>query len=198
MTKEEFALIKEQMIKDLKLKEIPDERFVGYYFDEDNVELYSLRKNKIKKLKVTQSFGGYLFYCLTPADYKGRQETVYTHWISHSVNKGVSIGSWTKDENGKRVTLHHRDGNVYNNHYSNITPTLNQHDKELRRKMSEQAKGRSPKKMSDEDVIKHRKKQKESGIAVTTYAREISKHYGMDEISVYNILSGRSRKNIAI
>lgn len=198
MTKEEFALIKEQMIKNLGLKQIPDENYQEYYFDEDNVELYSFKRNKLVKMKVGQSFGEYLFYCLTPANYQGRQETVYVHWISHSVHMGVPIGDWKKDENGKRVTLHHRDGDIYNNHYSNITPTLTQHDKEWRRKMSEQAKGRHPKKMSDEDVIKHRKEQKESGIAVTTYARKICKEYNMDEHSVYNILSGRARKNIAI
>lgn len=199
MTKEEFEQIKEKVINELGLVQIPDERYGDYYFDEEAVELYSMKRKQVRKLKVAYAFGDYLFYNLTPKGSKnGEQDTVYLHWISYSVHKGVPIGSWREGEDGKKVTLHHRDGDIFNNHYSNITPTLSQHDKEWRKRMSEQAKGRIKKKMSDEDVIKHRQLQKENGIAATTYAKMICKEYGMDEHTVYNILKGRSRKKIAV
>jgi len=199
MTKEEFEVVKERVINELGLKQIPDERYADYYFDEEAVELYSMKRKQILKLKIGHSFGDYLFYNLTPKGSKnGDQDTVYLHWISHSVHTGVPIGAWREGEKGKKVTIHHRDGDIFNNHYSNITPTLNQHDLAMRKRMSEARKGRTPIKISDEDVIYHRERQKELGIAVTTYARMICDDYKMDAISVYKILAGKSRTNIAI
>ncbi len=189
---EEFEQLKLKMIQTFSLKEIHKHK--DYYADLENQDIYSFKHRKIVKLKACRAFGGYLVINLTHDD-TGKQKNYYLHHVMYAVANDIEIGSWRAQD--KRITLNHEDTDIYNNHYQNLIPVDSQHNKEWKKKMSEQAKGRAPKKLSDEDVNRLRDQFINSRLPITTFATKYAKENGIGEVTLYNILRRKTRTNVS-
>lgn len=191
---EEFEQLKLKMIQTFGLKEIRKHK--DYYVDLENQDVYSFKyKNRrIVKLKPCRAFGGYLVINLTP-DGTGKQKNYYLHHVIYAAANNIEIGSWRKDD--KRITLNHEDTDIYNNHHTNLIVTDVQHNEEWKKKKSEEAKGRNPKKLSDEDVNRLRDQFINSRLPITTFATKYAKENGIGEVTLYNILRRKTRTNVS-
>ncbi|WP_182103212.1 helix-turn-helix domain-containing protein [Niallia taxi] len=189
---EEFEQLKLKMIQTFGLKEIINHK--DYYADLENQDVYSFKFRKVVKLKPCRAFGGYLVINLTPDD-TGKQKNYYLHHVIFAAFNNCAIGAWRVED--KRITLNHEDTDIYNNHYLNLIPVDSQHNEEWKKKKSEEAKGRSPKKLSDEDVNRLRDQFINSRLPITTFATKYAKEYGIGEVTLYNILRRKTRINVS-
>lgn len=193
--KAEFELVKQAFIKEHNLQPV-DSNHDDYYVDLERVKVYSFKNLKITDMKFGKTFGGYRNVCLVNND--GVQKAYNVSWIMYSSSRKIILCSWRNNENGEKGTIHHIDSNRENDFYLNLrlVTQKEQFDDNWKKARKEKGNTGRKKKFSDEFLQEMYETFLNSKLAITRFSTDFCHAYGIDPVHMYNILRGKSRKEV--